>query len=566
MDDPGWCHICGADTLALGLYLMSGFSLSFNLLSQKALSMTFRSLHKIVIPFVMMGISAFPSHAQDIDQAVGAFQSGDYEDAASLFYAILRFEEDPSLIAESQYGLAASFAKLGLHLAALKSYEDIVREGSDHPYFDKGVEGLLDVAREMRDDLKTPQVIDGMYEDNISALEKMSPEILQRVHYVIGKNSFNRGNIRDARDFLRTVKPGNIAYPQAQYLLGLIRLGVGRVDNPKPKYEKAFEHFRNARDSISMETKDERLRTLRDMSVLGIARTHYEQAYLLEEGDPKREKSLRAAIRLYRLIPRFSEAWPQALFERGWAHTVNNEYGKALGSLHSLEAPYFQEYFYPEANILRAIIYYYNCQWDRVNDVLETTKGTYQPLVDQLQVILESDYDLEEWYFLLNKSLEAGMDHKDEKLIPWTVARHLVRDPKFQNLERFLLQLEREATVFGESEAFSRSEMGREMTDSSLEGRKRFLKVVGKHVNNKLKGITQELNDITTRASLVSLETKTAETQWLEQGRDISGQVRSRLPRPYIPDETFQFWWFRDEYWIDELGYYEYSIKTECYE
>lgn len=528
--------------------------------------MTFRSLQKIVGPFVLVGLAATTTQAQDIDRAVGAFQSGNYEDAASLFYAILRFEEDPSLIAESQYGLAASFAKLDLHLAALKYYENIVREGSDHPYFDKGVEGLLDVAHVMRDDLKIPPVIDAMYEDNIGALEKMNPAILQRVHYVIAKNSFNRGNIRDARDFLRTVRPGNPAYPQAQYLLGLIRLGVGRVDNPKPKYEKAFEHFRNARDSISMETKDERHRTLRDMAVLGIARTHYEQAYLHEEGDPKRERGLRTAIRLYRLIPRFSGAWAQALFERGWAHTVNNEYGKALGSLHSLNAPYFEEEFYPEANILRAIIYYYNCQWDRVNSVLDRTKSTYQPLVDQIQLILNEDYEWDEWYMLLNKSMDAGTDHGDGRLIPWIVARHLSRDPKFQSLEIFLRELEHEAQIFGESDTFARSEMGREMTDFAMETRKEWLKVIGKYIKTKLAGIGQELNDITTRASLVSLETKTAETQWLEQGRDISGQVRSRLPRPYIPDDTFQFWWFRDEYWVDELGYYEYSIKTECYE
>jgi tetratricopeptide (TPR) repeat protein len=527
--------------------------------------MTFRSLQNIVLPFLMVGFFATTSQAQDIDRAVGAFQSGNYEDSASLFYAILRFEEDPSLIAESQYGLAASFAKLNLHLAALKYYENIVREGSDHPYFDKGVEGLLDVAQVMRDDLKIPPVIDMMYEDNISALEKMNPEILQRVHYVIGKNSFNRGNVRDARDFLSTVKPGNPAYAQAQYLLGLIRLGVGRADNPKPKYEKAFEHFRNTRDSIPLKTEDERLRILRDMAVLGIARTHYEQAYLLEEGDPKREKGLRSAIRLYRLVPRFSDAWPQALFERGWAHTVSNEYGKALGALHSLEAPYFEEYFYPEANILRAIIYYYNCQWDRVNDVLEETKGAYQPLVERLQVLLEQDYEWDEWYVLLNKSLEAGKDHNDERLIPFVVARHLSQDSKYKTLELFLRELEHEAQVFGEAEVFSRSEMGREMTDFALETRKEFLKVIGRYIKTKLAGIGQELNDITTRASLVSLETKTAETQWLEQGREISGQVRSRLPRPAIPDETFQFWWFRDEYWIDELGYYEYSIKTECY-
>lgn len=93
-----------------------------------------------------------------------------------------------------------------------------------------------------------------------------------------------------------------------------------------------------------------------------------------------------------------------------------------------------------------------------------------------------------------------------------------------------------------------------------------FLQLLGRLVKTKLNDIKVELSDITTRASIVSLETKTAEADWLEQGREIGGGARGVLPRPFIPDDTFQFWWFRDEYWIDELGFYEYTIKTECFQ
>ena len=84
-------------------------------------------------------------------------------------------------------------------------------------------------------------------------------------------------------------------------------------------------------------------------------------------------------------VPRFSSNWSQALFERAWAHTVHNEYGRALGALHSLRAPYFEDEFYPEAKILQSIIYYYNCQWDRVNAIIDETKSEYEPMVKQLQ-------------------------------------------------------------------------------------------------------------------------------------------------------------------------------------
>ena len=93
-----------------------------------------------------------------------------------------------------------------------------------------------------------------------------------------------------------------------------------------------------------------------------------------------------------------------------------------------------------------------------------------------------------------------------------------------------------------------------------------YLKVIGRYVKSRLGALAEELSDITTRAQIVALETKTAEAEWLEQGKAIENKFRKRQPRPFIPDDTFQFWWFRNEYWVDELGFYEYTIRTECFE
>ena len=138
-------------------------------------------------------------------------------------------------------------------------------------------------------------------------------------------------------------------------------------------------------------------------------------------------------------------------------------------------------------------------------------------------------------------------------------------NPRFAKFENFLKTLEKEAKKFEGSSAFNRSDMGRQMTDFAIETREQFLQVIGRLTKVKLIDRASEVDGITTRASIVSLETKSAETSWLEQGREIENIARTRLPRPFVPDDTFQFWWFRDEYWIDELGYYEYTIKTECF-
>ena len=121
-----------------------------------------KKLHALDRPRRRRSVDERP--AQNIDKAITAFKKGDYEVSAAQFYAVLRFEsEEQGNFAEAQYGLAKSFEKLGLPLAALKYYEDIVKVGNDHPHFDKAVEGLIDVGEQLNDDLKTPQILDAIY-------------------------------------------------------------------------------------------------------------------------------------------------------------------------------------------------------------------------------------------------------------------------------------------------------------------------------------------------------------------------------------------------------------------
>ena len=66
------------------------------------------------------------------------------------------------------------------------------------------------------------------------------------------------------------------------------------------------------------------------------------------------------------------------------------------------------------------------------------------------------------------------------------------------------------------------------------------------------------------QARVIKFETTDAERKMLEMGKDITKGPRAKGPRPKVPNERFQYWAFTGEYWLDELGYYEHSIKNEC--
>ena len=56
--------------------------------------------------------------AQDMNQAVDAYSSNDYESAATLFFAVIQFSDSEGDIAEAQFGLAKSLQELGLYFSA----------------------------------------------------------------------------------------------------------------------------------------------------------------------------------------------------------------------------------------------------------------------------------------------------------------------------------------------------------------------------------------------------------------------------------------------------------------
>ena len=55
-----------------------------------------------------------------------------------------------------------------------------------------------------------------------------------------------------------------------------------------------------------------------------------------------------------------------------------------------------------------------------------------------------------------------------------------------------------------------------------------------------------------------------AEKKWLEMQKSIEKGRRARLPRPDIPNERYQHLELQPEVWLDEVGYIQHSIKSEC--
>src|SRR5205814_8712958 len=110
----------------------------------------------------------------------------------------------------------------------------------------------------------------------------------------------------------------------------------------------------------------------RDKAYLQLARLAYQR------GDDA------LATTLYDRVGRGAPQWLDALFEASWAHFRRGEDERALGNLLTLHAPFFQERFFPESFVLKALVLYENCRYADARAALADFQRRYQPLHDGL--------------------------------------------------------------------------------------------------------------------------------------------------------------------------------------
>ena len=76
---------------------------------------------------------------------------------------------------------------------------------------------------------------------------------------------------------------------------------------------------------------------------------------------------------------------------------------KALGNIHTLNAPYFENQFYPEAVLLRAVIYFKYCLYDQAEEAIADFNDKYGPLTKNLQDIVKKYDDNAEFFAYVQK-------------------------------------------------------------------------------------------------------------------------------------------------------------------
>ncbi|HVE81439.1 MAG TPA: tetratricopeptide repeat protein [Myxococcales bacterium] len=461
--------------------------------------------------------------------------------AARSLFELSEGSSLPELRRQAEFQLGRALELKGYPVAASIYYSGVVREGPSHPYQLQAVEGLVRVQDKLRDPFLIPSALDKSFDASWSRLPR---DVRSRVNYLVALTSQRANKLEEARQFAEEVSADSPVYAKAQYLLGVLLADPRYPGGPQEDAAvAAFQRVIDWKDAPGARQQD--LAQVRELALLGKGRLLYAQ------------KQYPEAVRTYESIPRFSRYWDQALFELGFARFRNEDYGGALGALQALHAPQFESAFQPESWLLKATVYYFSCLYDEAAASMKAFHTLYQPMRERMEPLLSQQRDLQDYFKLIN-------DPRDDRL-PRPVKLWVRNNERIIGLFKLLEEIDREKQAARGEKGWAQSRIADALGAYLDQNREVVVQTAGQLVKNRLTEATENIKKHTNDGSLIRFETTLRQKDLYEEGVDQRKVLDAqRIHRPGMPGEDWNYWAFQGEFWIDEIGYYQYTLKQGC--
>jgi tetratricopeptide (TPR) repeat protein len=514
--------------------------------------------------FDSLDVSGKSQERQKLDVAVNLFKDKRYDQAALHAFEIMEDPKFAGLHAEAHYLLAKALYRLGLYHSSLIEFTKVLERGPQSKFFNTSLEWLFFISRKTVNEAVVLETI-ARY-SNFPFPERFRNEfryLLARYHFVRGRALDEVGQKEEAdksydqvKRLLLQIPEQDVFHPRAKYLEGLAYF---REANFGPALESMKQVVRLTRMRPGESGSDRRFSAqLRELAMMQLARTHYGH------------RQNRYAIHYLNRIERGTSQWLEALFEASWAHYRVGQYEQALGNLITLSSPFFRDEYFPEAMILKAVIYYENCRYRESTMIVEDFERLYLPVHDELEMMLARNLDASEYYNVLadvqRKNTET-LDKGSTDLILERVLRLALTDKDLKKTNDSILELETELASFnGKQDAFRYSNLVKALSEDLKVQRESLISKAGLMAQGKLQFELGELKRLLADGLRIKFETTTKEKEFLEQQLQSDGKkdiVKTYRYSVAVADDQL-YWPYKGEYWRDELGTYQYTLTKGC--
>ncbi|MEN9787228.1 MAG: hypothetical protein RLZZ299_2492 [Pseudomonadota bacterium] len=261
------------------------------------------------------------------------------------------------------------------------------------------------------------------------------------------------------------------------------------------------------------------------------------------------------ALQGWASVPRESPLWPQAQAERAWGHFRLDDHNGTLGALVTLQQPFFDGRYQPEADLLRVYSAFLLCKFPTANTELEAFKARYAPVNAAMQAALA----VEPAALFAQVGDPGGATATG---LPRGVRDVLAEDPATRDAVRSVAAAEAELA------ALTATDPGTARARAWLtERRDARVRDAGMRVRTALATMQADLGGRLGDAEIFGLDILRMQTRLYEMAAANGGEAPDAV-RTVQRDEAvrpgWRAWPYEGEAWADELGYYRVTAVPDC--
>ncbi len=478
-----------------------------------------------------------------------------YQASSILLYKLARGSRYKEQRSQIKYILGLMLIKMELYQVAAFVFYDVIsgeiRSGHTSKYLRQSLSKLSFLSNVLDSDVLLKYVISRI------KVKDFPHEQKDLFYYRLGELRLKEKRYNQAARIFKRVDSKSPVYTKALYKTGL-SYSKGR------KAAKAMAAFQ-----LLYEMSKDRGITgnNRVNALLSMARVYYQN------------KKWDKAIEYYRFIPRDTWQWHDSLFEQSWAMLRSGRYFRsALSNFHTLHSSYYEDRYAPESLLLRSMVYLFICRYDEMGKVLNLFDKIYRPVTSEVQGFLKVKSE-NNYFDELVKADTIKQTTRNKKgvmkkttlktRLPKVILNEIIDKPNIRSNMSYIKALESEVLKMRQlSSGWKTSSIGlyaQRVLDKRIRNTRT---VIGKQVRNQLRRIHSELKDFFEQSDFLKFEMVSAKKENLRKkliGKGLQkSQVTEHENRDFFVANGYEYWPYKGEYWLDELGNYHYVGMQAC--
>ena len=485
-----------------------------------------------------------PAQQLSFNRVLQFVQQGNHEAASIALFRLVQTRSGAER-SRMQYFLGLAFLELELNQVAAYQFVEVIRRG-DSEFMTKSLEKLALVA----DQLGEPGLINyalGQYRNRRFPVSQSDMLFFRQGEIFMAEGDYRQA----ARRFAR-VRPESRYYLKAKYNQGLANAHLGKTGSALKAFRFMSQHI--GRTSKKAKKPEEKI-----LAYLSRARVYYQR------------KMWAKSIRWYRRVPKDSKYWYEALFEQTWAYLMSGQFRSALSNFQTLNSPFYENKFNPEALLLQGILYLYICDYDEVKKTTKKFSRTYRPIRSSLQKMADRTSSASEYFYLFNEyviSKSAGKKYNGE--IPLKVAEHLSNNEGLRKNYLYLNRLEgQKAKMKSYSSTWQRSAVAGYARRALARRITQVENGIGQFIQNEVADVLVSLKGFFDQNAFLKFEVTNEKKKRLRNkiaGKDVPANTNDEnsRSRSFYVTNGYEYWPTEGERWLDELGNYHFLGSRSC--